>query len=62
MNLPPWFVQVRFWSDPLYKWAKDIPGVYWDKQGKCLIVPVDVMSLLVNKAEELKVNVKVFDK
>lgn len=59
MTLPPWFVRVRFRSDVLYQWAKAIPGVYWSKVDKCLLVPVDVVSLLEKKAIELEIAIHV---
>jgi hypothetical protein len=58
MNPPPWLVAVRFWSDALYRWAKDIPGVRWDKQAKVLLVPTDVLPLFEKKARELEVSLR----
>jgi hypothetical protein len=59
MSLPPWFVYVRFRSDSLYQWAREIPGVSWDKVQRALIVPTDVLPLLRAEAKRLEVPISI---
>lgn len=59
MSLPPWFTKVRFWSDAIYKWAREVPGCYWDKADKTMVIPIEVLPMLQKKADALGVRITV---